>query len=329
MPQMESSDSSFFSLIATSHFFLRPPADTTCPLLPELLTERTEGERSRGYDVMKHIMNSAGKSNTSGDLKTIVGTKLYKVRAVYSTRVIFPFGLPEEFSIICMFRVRRTSRGDSWYFWLSTDHQGKTQLAVSMDGRRKVMQVSGRTAAGHVTHAVFSSRTVTSLFDRKWHVLALKLGREGMAISVDCGRDEWRSSRVLELTDMQGKVFVGARLRDGRPVNIFLKGLWVHCDPDPRERRICCAAFDKCDDALRDMAIPLARAANLETRRLTTTMQTQALAVEHGGERFDGVRKPCLGSNFQGKAIALGLSASMWLHWCCLAEGYPTWTGLA
>lgn len=47
----------------------------------------------------------------------------------YSYRLVFPNGLPNEYSIVATFRLRKTTKKDRWYLWQIFDQSGSSQVS--------------------------------------------------------------------------------------------------------------------------------------------------------------------------------------------------------
>lgn len=50
----------------------------------------------------------------------------------YVFRLIFPNGLSDEYSIVTIFRVRRTTKKDRWYLWQIFDQSGSSQVGLTV-----------------------------------------------------------------------------------------------------------------------------------------------------------------------------------------------------
>lgn len=47
-------------------------------------------------------------------------------------RSIFPNGLPSEYSLVSIWRVRRTTKKDRWYLWQIFDQSGGSQVSANI-----------------------------------------------------------------------------------------------------------------------------------------------------------------------------------------------------
>uniref|UniRef100_A0A665X849 Thrombospondin-like N-terminal domain-containing protein n=2 Tax=Echeneis naucrates TaxID=173247 RepID=A0A665X849_ECHNA len=158
------------------------------------------------------------------------------------TKLIFPNGLSSEYSLVTIFRVRRTTKKDRWYLWQIFDNSGGTQVSVIVDGGKKVVEFSSQ---GLFT---FRSRDLHVLFDRQWHKLSISVQSNKVSVYLDCKLIESTQTNEKDPIDLSGHTLITTRVEDGRPVDIELRQILIYCDPYMAEMENCCELLEpKCE----------------------------------------------------------------------------------
>ncbi|KAG6940222.1 collagen type XIX alpha 1 chain, partial [Chelydra serpentina] len=86
--------------------------------------------------------------------------KLGGTPLIRDTRQVFPNGLPEEYSLIATFRVRRNTRKERWHIWQILNQYGTPQVSVIVDGSKKVVEYIAKSDQGNVLHHTFKNREI-------------------------------------------------------------------------------------------------------------------------------------------------------------------------
>ncbi|XP_076747862.1 collagen alpha-1(XIX) chain isoform X7 [Maylandia zebra] len=163
------------------------------------------------------------------------------------TKLIFPNGLPSEYSLVSIWRVRRTTKKDRWYLWQIFDQSGGSQVNVVVDGDKKVVEFSFQSLLRNTLRYTFKSRDLHALFDRQWHKLSISVQTNAVSIYMDCKLIERRATDERASIDPSGRTLITTRIEDGRPVDIELKQFLIYCDPYIAELENCCELQDpKC-----------------------------------------------------------------------------------
>lgn len=84
---------------------------------------------------------------------------LMKIVVVVVCREIFPLGLPQEFSLICTYRARRTPRGP-WDIIRIDDLQDRIQFAVTLNPVTRNVEFSILSYDGTLQTLVFDQAQV-------------------------------------------------------------------------------------------------------------------------------------------------------------------------
>ncbi|KAJ8359966.1 hypothetical protein SKAU_G00164910 [Synaphobranchus kaupii] len=159
---------------------------------------------------------------------------------IRSTEFVFPNGLPGEYSVVAIFRLRKTTKKDRWYLWQISDQSGGTQVSIIVDGGKKVVEFSARGLLKNNLHYTFRSRDLQSLFDRQWHKLSVTVQASILSIYMDCKLIERRLTDEKDAIDAGGRTLITTRVEDGRPVDIELQQILIYCDPSIAEKETCC-----------------------------------------------------------------------------------------
>uniref|UniRef100_A0A8C3A9I5 Collagen alpha-1(XVI) chain n=1 Tax=Cyclopterus lumpus TaxID=8103 RepID=A0A8C3A9I5_CYCLU len=164
------------------------------------------------------------------------------------TKGIFPNGLSSEYSLVTIFRVRRTTKKERWYLWQIFDQSGGSQVSVVVDGTKKLVEFSFQGQLKNILRYSFRSRDLHALFDRQWHKLSISVQSNIVSIYMDCKLIERRLTDEKDSIDPSGRTLITTRIEDGRPVDIELKQILIYCDPYMAEMENCCELLGpKCE----------------------------------------------------------------------------------
>ncbi|KAB0347044.1 hypothetical protein FD754_011901, partial [Muntiacus muntjak] len=162
---------------------------------------------------------------------------------------IFPKGLPEEFSIAAMFRVRRSAKKERWFLWQVLNQRNMPQVSIIVDGGRKVVELMFQAAEGDVLNYIFKNQELRSLFDRQWHKLGFGIQSQAISLYVDCNLVASRHTDAKSTVDFHGRTVIAARASDGKPVDIELHQLQIYCNWNFIAQETCCEISDiKCPE---------------------------------------------------------------------------------
>ncbi|XP_019483775.1 PREDICTED: collagen alpha-1(XIX) chain-like [Hipposideros armiger] len=235
-------------LPASTSVMVRDKPEKQCPIL------RTEGHQFiqdnrdklevSGFDLGESF--SLRHAFCEGD-KTCF--KLGSALLIRDTIKIFPKGLPEEYAIAAMFRVRRSTKKERWFLWQVLNQQNIPQVSIVVDGGKKVVEFMFRAAEGDVLNYVFKNRELRSLFDRQWHKLGIGVQSRSISLYMDCNLIANRHTDEKEAVDVQGRTVIAARASDGKPVEIELHQLKIYCNSNFIAQETCCEISDtKCPE---------------------------------------------------------------------------------
>uniref|UniRef100_A0A673BRE2 Thrombospondin-like N-terminal domain-containing protein n=1 Tax=Sphaeramia orbicularis TaxID=375764 RepID=A0A673BRE2_9TELE len=169
----------------------------------------------RGFDLTEKFL--LRKGTVSEDLPSF---RLGSSPLIKSTKLIFPNGLSNEYSLVTIFRVRRTTKKDRWYLWQIFNQSGGTQVSVVIDGVKKVVEFSFQSLLKSTLRYTFKSRELQNLFDRQWHKLGVSVQSNIVSIYMDCKLIERKLTEEKDSVETSGRTLITTRVEDGRPVDV-------------------------------------------------------------------------------------------------------------
>ncbi|OCT80574.1 hypothetical protein XELAEV_18027386mg [Xenopus laevis] len=216
---------------------------TVCPIL------RTDGVDSKqiykqvvdmsGYDLAERFslrQISCGSEHTC--------FKLGSTPLIKDTMQLFPNGLPDEYSFVATFRVRRTTKKERWFLWQTMSRFGNPQDSILIDGNKKVVEFTTKHNGVITLQYTFKSRELHLLFDRQWHKLGLSIESKIISLYIDCKLIERRQTDRKDGIDMQGSSVITTRASDGKPADIELQRITIYCSPKRAAQQNCCEISD-------------------------------------------------------------------------------------
>uniref|UniRef100_A0A8C5H7V1 Collagen alpha-1(XVI) chain n=1 Tax=Gouania willdenowi TaxID=441366 RepID=A0A8C5H7V1_GOUWI len=172
------------------------------------------------------------------------------------TKLIFPNGLLGEYSLVSIFRVRRTTKKDRWYLWQIFDQSGGSQVSVVVDGAKRVVEFFSLGLQKNALRYTFKSRDLHALFDRQWHKLSISVQSNIVSVYMDCKLIERRLTDEKDNVDPSGRTLITTRVEDGRPVDIELKQILIYCDPYMAEMENCCELLECAAEKIFNGTVP-------------------------------------------------------------------------
>uniref|UniRef100_A0A8C9RGY2 Collagen alpha-1(XVI) chain n=1 Tax=Scleropages formosus TaxID=113540 RepID=A0A8C9RGY2_SCLFO len=210
-----------------------------CPMLrveeERFLQHLKPHDEVTGFDLTEKFLLRKGTVTEDRPSFRLGGTPLIK-----QTELVFPNGLPSEYSLVATFRLRKTTKKDRWYLWQIFDESGSPQVSLVVDGAKKVVEFAARGLLKNNVHYTFKSRDLHALFDRQWHKLSVAVQSNILSVYVDCKLIERRLTDEKDPVDTSGRTVIATRVEDGRPVDIELQQIVIYCDPKLAELENCC-----------------------------------------------------------------------------------------
>uniref|UniRef100_A0A8C0GPK0 Collagen alpha-1(XVI) chain n=1 Tax=Chelonoidis abingdonii TaxID=106734 RepID=A0A8C0GPK0_CHEAB len=159
---------------------------------------------------------------------------------VQPTQQLFPHGLPDEFTLVFTLLLKKQSCKENWYLFQVTDRQGYPQLSLGVNGQERSLEFQARAQEKEFVSSIFAGKGVSSLFDQKWHKVALSVQSWRVSVHVDCS---YISSKPLEPRRgiaSEGNTFIGLDAVNGVPVPFDIQQAHIYCDPEMVMQEGCC-----------------------------------------------------------------------------------------
>ncbi|KAM4771060.1 collagen alpha-1(XIX) chain-like [Rhinophrynus dorsalis] len=224
--------------------FFDPYGTFVCPILrtdrAEIRHIYKENLELSGYDLAERF---SLRQMPCGGEKTCF--KLGSARLIKDTQQILSNGLPDEYSVIATFRVRRNTKKERWFLWQTLTHFGTPQDSILIDGNKKVVEFTAKHDGGSVLHYTFKSRELHHLFDRQWHKLGISIQSNIISLYIDCKLIERRQIDRKDGIDLHGSSLITALASDGKPVDIELQRITIYCNPKHAAQENCCEISDE------------------------------------------------------------------------------------
>ncbi|MEQ2202408.1 hypothetical protein XENOCAPTIV_028968 [Xenoophorus captivus] len=184
-----------------------------------------------GYDLTEKFLLRSG--TVTEDLPSF---RLGSSPLIKQTKLIFPDGLSSEYSLVSIFRVRRTTKKDRWYLWQILGQSGSSQVSVVVDGDKKAVEFSFQGLLKNSLRYTFKSRDLHPLFDRQWHKFGISVWSNRVSIYVDCMLAETKTTDERDNINLSGHTLISTRVEDGKPVDVcshdtFLKQIFIVYHP--------------------------------------------------------------------------------------------------
>ncbi|XP_023778456.1 collagen alpha-1(XIX) chain-like [Cyanistes caeruleus] len=212
---------------------------SVCPLMKTAARHLKQINRdSRGVSGFDLAESFSLRQTSCGGEK--ICFKLGSAPLIRDTRQVFPNGLPEEYSLVATFRVRRNTKKERWYIWQVLNQYDTPEISVLLDGTKKVVEYMTRSSQGNILHYTFKSREIYPLFDRQWHKLGISVQSGIISLYLDCNLIERKQTDEKFTIDLQGRTLIASRAADDKPVDIELHHIAVYCNSQLATEDTCC-----------------------------------------------------------------------------------------
>ncbi|POI28124.1 hypothetical protein CIB84_008126, partial [Bambusicola thoracicus] len=214
---------------------------TPCPRLWDEDLVGNKYENVTGFNLVKRfdLLKISSVKKVRGARGTVL-LRLGAVPLVQPTRQVFPHGLPPEFTIILTLLLKKNSTGEHWYLFQVTDRHGYPQLSLSVHGPEKSLEFQARAPGATFVSTVFTGKAVSSLFDGRWHKVAVAVQSRAVSLHVDCGSISSKPLAPWRALTPEGNAFLGLDAVRGTPVRFDLQQAHIYCDAELARHEGCC-----------------------------------------------------------------------------------------
>ncbi|KAM4706228.1 uncharacterized protein WCC33_010947 [Rhinophrynus dorsalis] len=221
------------------------------------------------------IPSSSGVKTTAGskiDLKAYQLAPRVHVRK--QSRLIFPYGLPQEFSLVSTFRMKEKTMEDVWNLWDLEAKNGAEQFRLRLYGELNAVDVYNIAALGREKVVTFEN--VDALFDEKWHKLSLSVRRNQITLYVDCQQVGTSPVNLYGTINTDGFSGIGRRMKDETTAIVDLQQLEFSANAGRAGDAICCDVPGVEDQRCADLG------------KIATTTSCNCLPGDPGFQGFPG-----------------------------------------
>ncbi|XP_041422970.1 collagen alpha-1(IX) chain-like [Xenopus laevis] len=199
-----------------------------------------------------NIPKSSGVKTISGSKSHITAYQLGgRLQIKRLARLLFPTGLPLEFSLVSTFRMRDRTQDEVWNLWDMQARNGVEQFRLRLYGELNSVDVYNVAASGREKVTTF--RNVETLFDGKWHKLSLSVRRDQLTLLVDCQQIGTSSVNIYGTARVDGFSTLGRRIKDDTTANIDIQQFELFADAGRSVEETCCDIPGVNDDRCADL----------------------------------------------------------------------------
>ncbi|XP_018415838.1 PREDICTED: collagen alpha-1(XXII) chain-like [Nanorana parkeri] len=188
-------------------------------------------------------------TGTQNNLKAYqLGTRAHVTR---QSRLLFPYGVPQEFTLTSTFRLKERTSEDVWNLLDLESRNGVEQFRLRLYGEMNAVDVYNAAAASRDKVTTFEN--VGKLFDGKWHKLSLSVRRDQVTLYVDCQQVGSSPVNLYGSLKTDGISTLARRIKDGVTANVDIQQLELSADAGRAKETLCCEMADVKDDRCADL----------------------------------------------------------------------------
>lgn len=135
-----------------------------------------------------------------------------------SFRLLFPYGIPQEFSLVSTFRMKEKTHEEVWNLWEIESRNGAEQFRLRLYGEMNAVEVYSAAASGRDKVTTFEN--LDKLFDGKWHKLSLSVRRNQLTLYVDCQQAGSSPVSLYGTIKTDGISTLARRIKDDATANV-------------------------------------------------------------------------------------------------------------
>ncbi|XP_050524147.1 collagen alpha-1(IX) chain-like isoform X2 [Daktulosphaira vitifoliae] len=153
---------------------------------------------------------------------------------IMSTRDVFPFGIPQQFSFVATFSAK-TLIDTNWHILKITDYQNKTCLQITLNQEKKNVEFSIVNYAGYLQTTSFEA---INIFDKHWHKLHFGVFYDQVVFYIDCKQINIKVLEPRGTIDILGTTAL-AIATNYQTASVDLQWITLSCDPTKPHREKC------------------------------------------------------------------------------------------
>uniref|UniRef100_A0A4W5Q147 Collagen alpha-1(IX) chain n=1 Tax=Hucho hucho TaxID=62062 RepID=A0A4W5Q147_9TELE len=154
------------------------------------------------------------------------------------TRLNFPWGFPDEYSVMVTFRMIKNTVNKVWNVWQVVDEDGRKQAGLRLNGDQQALEYFLMGQDGNLQTVTFPGLSV--LFNTKWHKVMIGVERDQVTLYVDCQPVDKKPIKGKGPVNTEGDTLIGRLDADADASVVFeLQWMLIHCDPKRANRENC------------------------------------------------------------------------------------------
>ncbi|RXM29419.1 Collagen alpha-1(IX) chain [Acipenser ruthenus] len=123
------------------------------------------------------------------------------------TRIIYPHGLPEEYSFVTTFRMMKNTINKVWNMWQLVDQDGYKQVGLRLNGDQQGVEFFLVGMDGSLQVVTFPG--VSQLFNTEWHKVLVGVERDQVTLYLDCQPIGSKPIKTKGTVNTEGETLIG------------------------------------------------------------------------------------------------------------------------
>ncbi|MGH0148951.1 UNVERIFIED_CONTAM: hypothetical protein FKN15_051444 [Acipenser sinensis] len=123
------------------------------------------------------------------------------------TRIIYPHGLPEEYSFVTTFRMMKNTINKVWNMWQLVDQDGYKQVGLRLNGDQQGVEFFLVGMDGSLQVVTFPG--VSQLFNTEWHKVLVGVERDQVTLYLDCQSIGSKPIKTKGTVNTEGETLIG------------------------------------------------------------------------------------------------------------------------
>ncbi|XP_041102431.1 collagen alpha-1(IX) chain isoform X2 [Polyodon spathula] len=211
--------------------------NTVCPNI------RVGQDDLPGFDLISQfqldVVSLKGVRKVEGSTALQVAYRLDKDAGFQiPTRIIYPHGLPEEYSFVTTFRMVKNTIHKVWNMWQVVDQDGYKQVGLRLNGDQQGVEFFLVGKDGNLQVVTFPG--VSQLFNTEWHKVLVGVEHDQVTLYLDCQPIGSKPIKTKGTVNTEGETLIGRLDADpDTSVAFELQWMLIHCDPQRAQRESC------------------------------------------------------------------------------------------
>lgn len=225
-------------LINQIHSQFLDTSDEVCPVSPRGDDDLPAFDFISKYELDSR-RNIPGVLRVKGSSEPQVAYRISrKAKLRIPTALLFPRGLPEQFSFVSTIMMSGATRKAIWNLIKIVDPSGRIQMGIRLNGKKRTVDFYYKNKNNQLSTLTFTK--AKKLFSKAWHKIHFSVGREYIEMYLDCKPVESIAvTQPRANIDTEGEIVLGTDELNGTTVPFELQWMVLHCDYQKPERETC------------------------------------------------------------------------------------------